>query len=54
MVHSISDIDFAEYFGFTDNEVREILKYYGVEKRFEDIKEWYDGYHFGHVDVYCP
>ena len=54
MVHSISDIDFAEYFGFTDNEVREILKYYGVENRFEDIKEWYDGYHFGHVDVYCP
>lgn len=54
MVHSISDIDFAEYFGFTDNEVREILTYYGVEKRFDDIKEWYDGYHFGQVDVYCP
>ena len=54
MVHSISDIDFAEYFGFTDSEVREILTYYGVEKRFDDIKEWYDGYHFGHVDVYCP
>ena len=54
MVHSISDIDFAEYFGFTDSEVRDILKYYGVENRFEDIKEWYDGYYFGHVDVYCP
>lgn len=33
---------------------RKILVYYGVEKRFADIKEWYDGYHFGHVDVYCP
>lgn len=54
MVHSISDIDFAEYFGFTDCEVRDILKYYGVEKRFEDIKEWYDGYHFGNTNVYCP
>lgn len=53
-VHSISDADFAEYFGFTDLEVREILEYYGVGERFADIKEWYDGYHFGRVDVYCP
>ena len=53
-VRTISDVDFAEYFGFTDNEVRDMLSYYGVEDSFAKIKEWYDGYHFGHVDVYCP
>lgn len=53
-VRSISDAQCAEYFGFTDGEVREMLRYYGVEERFPDMKEWYDGYHFGDVDVYCP
>lgn len=53
-VHTISDVDYAEYFGFTDDEVKEMLKYYGVEERYGDIKEWYDGYHFGSVEVYCP
>ena len=53
-VRSISDEQCAEYFGFTDGEVREMLRYYGVEDRFPDMKEWYDGYHFGNVDVYCP
>ncbi len=53
-VRSISDEQCAEYFGFTDGEVREMLRYYGVEDRFPDMKEWYDGYHFGDVDVYCP
>ncbi|MEY8375231.1 AAA family ATPase [Lachnospiraceae bacterium 56-18] len=53
-VRTISDIDCAKYFGFTDHEVREMLRYYGVEDRFADVKEWYDGYHFGKVDVYCP
>lgn len=53
-VCTISDVNCAEYFGFTDREVREMLRYYGVEDRFADIKEWYDGYHFGNVDVYCP
>lgn len=54
MVHTISDIRYAEYFGFTDNEVRSMLQYYGIEDRYADIREWYDGYHFGNVDVYCP
>ena len=54
IVNTISDTDYAQYFGFTDREVREMLEYYGVESRYEDIKEWYDGYHFGNVDVYCP
>ncbi len=53
-VRTISDVDFAEYFGFTDREVREMLQYYGVEDRFADVKEWYDGYRFGNTDVYCP
>lgn len=53
-VHTISDVNYAEYFGFTDSEVRDMLKYYGLEDRFFDFKEWYDGYHFGNVNVYCP
>lgn len=53
-VRSISNADCAEYFGFTDTEVRKMLKYYDIEERFPDMKEWYDGYHFGNADVYCP
>jgi len=53
-VHTISDGGGAKYFGFTDREVREMLGYYDVEERFEDVKEWYDGYRFGNVEVYCP
>lgn len=53
-VFSVSDSDCAEYFGFTDSEVREMLRYYGVEDRFPDMKDWYDGYHFGDANVYCP
>ena len=51
---SITDSRFDEQFGFTDQEVRELLAFYHVENRFEETKEWYDGYHFGNVDVYCP
>lgn len=50
---SIIDSRFDEQFGFTDQEVRELLAFYHVEDRFEETKEWYDGYHFGNVDVYC-
>lgn len=53
-VRTISDIDFAKYFGFTDDEVKELLYYYGLEASFPQIKEWYDGYRFGNIDVYCP
>lgn len=53
-VRTISDVDYAEYFGFTDQEVREMLLYYGLEEQFHTMKEWYDGYHFGKVEVYCP
>ena len=51
---SITDSRFDEQFGFTDQEVRELLAFYHMEDRFEETKEWYDGYHFGNVDVYCP
>ena len=53
-VRSISDAQCAEFFGFTDSEVKEMLRYYGVEDRFPDMKEWYDGYRFGNKDIYCP
>lgn len=53
-VYSITDKSFDETFGFTDEEVKELLRYYGQEKHYETVKEWYDGYRFGNVDVYCP
>ena len=53
-VFSITDVEFDEYFGFTDLEVKEMLRYYDLEDSYETVKEWYDGYRFGNVDVYCP
>lgn len=53
-VNSLTDITFDEYFGFTDNEVRNILEYYQQTEEYDLIKEWYDGYRFGNIDVYCP
>ncbi|MDO5418062.1 MAG: AAA family ATPase [Lachnospiraceae bacterium] len=53
-VLSIADVRFDEYFGFTDQEVRELLEYYGLSACFATVKEWYDGYRFGNMDVYCP
>ena len=51
---TITDVDFDEYFGFTDQEVRDLLTYYECTDKYESIKEWYDGYRFGNVEVYCP
>lgn len=51
---SITDTRFDEQFGFTDEEVKNLLSYYHVENRLKEVKEWYDGYRFGNVDVYCP
>ena len=53
-VRTISDIRYAEYFGFTEDEVKELLCYYGLEDKFMLLKEWYDGYRFGQIDMYCP
>ena len=53
-VFSVTNVQYGEQFGFSDREVREMLEYYGFEKKYELIKAWYDGYHFGDMDVYCP
>lgn len=53
-VMSITDSCFDEQFGFTDEEVRKLLSDYGMDSHFDEVKEWYDGYHFGRADVYCP
>mgnify|MGYP000858459534 CR=1 FL=1 len=53
-VNSITDVDFDEYFGFTDMEVKQLLSDYNQEEHYETVKEWYDGYRFGNIDVYCP
>ena len=53
-VMSITDSRFDEQFGFTDGDVRRLLSDYGMDSHFDEIKEWYDGYHFGRADVYCP
>ncbi|MGN0299434.1 MAG: AAA family ATPase, partial [Lachnospiraceae bacterium] len=51
---SITDVHFDEYFGFTDDEVKELLAYYKLSDFYHTVKEWYDGYRFGNVAVYCP
>ena len=53
-VHTISDVRYDEFFGFTDTDVDEILKFYGLSSFKDVIRDWYDGYRFGNVDVYCP
>lgn len=52
--HSISDLQFEEYYGFTDDEVQEMLRYYHLENNAQIVRDWYDGYRFGRVSVYCP
>jgi hypothetical protein len=53
-VLSITNVKFDEYFGFTDQEVKTLLEYYDLLEFYNIIKEWYNGYRFGNVDVYCP
>ena len=53
-VLSITDARFDEQFGFTDAEVQQLLHVYNLEEHLAETKEWYDGYRFGEVDVYCP
>jgi hypothetical protein len=53
-VMSITDSRFDEQFGFTDSEVKKLLSDYEMDSHFDEVKEWYDGYHFGRADVYCP
>ena len=53
-VFSVTNVQYGEQFGFSDREVREMLEYYGFEEKYELIKAWYDGYHFGDMDIYFP
>ena len=53
-VFSLTNRRFSQYFGFTDQEVRELLEYYGCAHCYEAVREWYDGYQFGSTNVYCP
>ena len=54
VVHSISDERFDEYLGFTDEEIKKILKDYNIENYYDEVKQWYDGYLFGEQEIYCP
>ncbi|OUP86213.1 hypothetical protein B5F07_02675 [Lachnoclostridium sp. An169] len=53
-VHTISDVRYNEFFGFTDTEVDELLEFYDLTSHKDVFRDWYDGYRFGKVDVYCP
>ena len=53
-VLSVTDVQYEEYFGFTDREVQEMLGYYHISDAYGAVKAWYDGYRFGNAEVYCP
>ena len=53
-IHTITDVRYDEFFGFTDADVNELLDFYGLSSYRNEIRDWYDGYRFGNVDVYCP
>ena len=53
-VHTISDVRYDEYFGFTNADVDQLLEFYGLSSYKNMIRDWYDGYRFGDTDVYCP
>lgn len=53
-VNSIVDVEHDEHFGFTEAEVQELMEDYDMEEKAGIVKEWYDGYHFGDTDIYCP
>ena len=53
-VYTIKDVRYNEYFGFVDAEVQKMLAYYGFTAQYDSVREWYDGYRFGNLEVYCP
>ena len=54
IVNSIFDDDFSEYFGFTQEEVNEMFRFYGIEDKLKEAADWYDGYIFGETHIYNP
>lgn len=53
-MHTVSDSRYDEYFGFTDEDVSDLLDFYGLSSYKDIMKDWYDGYLFGKINVYCP
>ena len=53
-IHTVSDTRYDEYFGFTDEDVDELLDFYGLTAYKDVVRKWYDGYIFGKINVYCP
>jgi len=53
-VDTVLDNHYCESFGFEDAEVKDLLQHCHLEQYYSKMKEWYDGYHFGSIDVYCP
>lgn len=54
VVNSVSDEEYSAYFGFTEEEVKLMLAYYGLDRHLDTVKEWYNGYYFGTTPIYCP
>ena len=53
-VYTVNDVQYKEYFGFTDNEVQELLQYYGFKEKYNVIKEWYNGYNLNGIAMHNP
>ncbi|MCC8110668.1 MAG: AAA family ATPase, partial [Ruminococcus sp.] len=53
-VHTITDSIFSKYFGFTEKEVKKIAEDFQIQDKFDEMKEWYDGYLFGETEIYNP
>lgn len=53
-IFSVLDNKYSQYFGFTADEVKEMAEYYGVPEKFDEIREWYDGYRFGRTEIFNP
>lgn len=53
-IFSVLDNKYSQYFGFTADEVKEMAEYYGAPEKFDEIREWYDGYRFGRTEIFNP
>lgn len=54
IVYTVKDVRYNEYFGFTDVEVKRMLTDYGFMEQYDAVREWYDGYRFSDMEIYCP